>query len=131
MLVSVAPLAAVTLTVTVTDADVPLASSPNPEVTVEPERVQVPRPLVADTKVAPAGIDWVVVTAVAVPVLAIVCGAFVVSALDGPVPVVLGALVLAALAWYAVLRVRRPRALAAIGVYDEPSAADVHTGRGA
>jgi amino acid transporter len=73
----------------------------------------------------------VVVTAVAVPVLAIVCGAFVVSALGGPVPVVLGALVLAALAWYAVLRARRPRELAGIGVYDEPSTADVLTGRGA
>ncbi len=70
------------------------------------------------------------ITAVAVPVLAIVCGAFVVSALDGPVPVVLGALVLAALAWYAVLRARRPRELAGIGVYDEPSTADVLTGRG-
>jgi amino acid transporter len=72
----------------------------------------------------------VMVTAVAVPVLAIVCGAFVVSALDGPVPVVLGALVLAALAWYAVLRARRPRELAGIGVYDEPSTADVLTGPG-
>jgi hypothetical protein len=67
---------------------------------------------------------------VAVPVLAGVCGVFVVSALGGAVPVVLGALVLAALAWYAVLRVRRPRELAAIGVYDEPSAADVHTAGG-
>jgi amino acid transporter len=73
----------------------------------------------------------VVVTAIAVPVLAVVCGAFVVSALGGAVPIVLGALVLAALAWYAVLRARRPRELAAIGVYDEPSAADVHTGRAA
>jgi amino acid transporter len=73
----------------------------------------------------------VVVTAVAVPVLAIVCGAFVVSALDGPVPVVLGTLVLAALAWYALLRARRPRELAGIGVYDEPSTADVLTGPGA
>jgi amino acid transporter len=73
----------------------------------------------------------VVVTAVAVPVLAIVCGAFVVSALGGPLPIVLGALVLAALAWYAVLRARRPRELAGIGVYDEPSTADVLTGPGA
>jgi hypothetical protein len=44
---------------------------------------------------------------------------------------VLGALVLAALAWYAVLRARRPRELAGIGVYDEPSTADVLTGPGA
>jgi amino acid transporter len=76
----------------------------------------------------------VVVTSVAVPVLAGVCCAFVVSAADGPVPLVLGALVLAALGWYAVLRVRRPRELAGIGVYDEPSTADVHpasTGRAA
>jgi amino acid transporter len=72
----------------------------------------------------------VVVTAVAVPVLAGVCGVFVVSALGGAVPVVLGALVLAALAWYAVLRLRRPDELAAIGVYDEPSAADVHQASG-
>jgi amino acid transporter len=71
----------------------------------------------------------VVVTVVTVPVLAGVCGVFVVSALGGAVPVVLGALALAALAWFAVLRGRRPRELAAIGVYDEPSAADVHTGR--
>lgn len=67
-----------------------------------------------------------VVTSVAVPVLAGVCCAFVISALGGVVPIVLGALVLAALAWYAVLRLRRPRELAAIGVYDEPSTADVH-----
>src|SRR5439155_1588342 len=67
----------------------------------------------------------VVVTALVVPVLAVVCAAFVGSALDGAVPIVLGALVLAALAWYAVLRARRPRELAGIGVYDEPSAADV------
>jgi amino acid transporter len=71
----------------------------------------------------------VVVTVIAVPVLAGVCGAFVVSALGGAVPIVLGALVLAALAWYAVLRARRPRELAAIGVYDEPSTEDVYTGR--
>jgi amino acid transporter len=73
----------------------------------------------------------VAITVVAVPVLAGVCGVFVVSALGGPVPIVLGALVLAALAWYAVLRARRPSELAAIGVYDEPSTADVHTGRAA
>jgi amino acid transporter len=72
----------------------------------------------------------VVVTAIAVPVLAGVCVAFVVSALGGAVPIVLGALVLAALAWYAVLRARRPRELAAIGVYDEPSTADVHLASG-
>ncbi|WP_219419396.1 APC family permease [Pseudonocardia nigra] len=71
----------------------------------------------------------VVVTAIVVPVLAGVCGAFVVSALGGAVPVVLGALVLAAVAWYAVLRAWRPRELAGIGVYDEPSVADVHLGR--
>src|SRR5690606_19349728 len=59
----------------------------------------------------------VVVAAVAVPVLAVVCGAFVVSAAGGPVPVVLAALVLAALAWYAALRIARPDELAGIGVY--------------
>jgi amino acid transporter len=71
----------------------------------------------------------VVVTAIVVPVLAGVCGAFVVSALGGAVPIVLGALVLAALTWYVVLRAHHPRELADIGVYDEPSAADIHTGR--
>jgi amino acid transporter len=68
----------------------------------------------------------VVVTALTVPALALVCGAFVVSALGGAVPVALTALLAAALAWYGWLRVRRPDQLAGIGVYDETSAADVH-----
>ncbi|NMH92071.1 APC family permease [Pseudonocardia bannensis] len=71
----------------------------------------------------------VLVTAVTVPALAVACGAFVVSALGGPVPVVLAALLLAALGWFGWLRMRRPAELAAIGVYDETSAADVHLGR--
>ncbi|MEJ3651935.1 APC family permease [Actinomycetes bacterium KLBMP 9759] len=71
----------------------------------------------------------VIVTAVTVPALAAACGAFLLSALDGPVPVVLAALLTAVLGWYAWLRVRRPEQLAAIGVYDETSAADVHPAR--
>jgi hypothetical protein len=68
----------------------------------------------------------VLVTAVTVPALALVCGAFLVSALGGAVPVVLTALLAAALAWYGWLRLRRPDELAGIGVYDETSASDVH-----
>ncbi len=68
----------------------------------------------------------VLVTAVTVPALALVCGAFLVSALGGAVPVVLTALLAAALAWYGWLRLRRPDELAGIGVYDETSAADVY-----
>lgn len=71
----------------------------------------------------------VVVTAVTVPALAGVCGAFVASALGGPVPVVLAALAVATVGWYLYLRWRHPAELAAIGVYDETSAADVHLGR--
>jgi amino acid transporter len=67
----------------------------------------------------------VMITAVTAPALLIVCGAFVVSAVGGPVPVVLGALLTVAVVWYIVLRVRRPRELAGIGVYDETIAADV------
>jgi amino acid transporter len=70
----------------------------------------------------------VVVTAITVPALAVTCGAYLLSAADGPVPIVLAGLAVAALAWYAWLRVRRPGRLAAIGVYDETSAADVHPG---
>ncbi|WP_316689810.1 amino acid permease [Pseudonocardia sp. H11422] len=62
----------------------------------------------------------------AVPALMLVCGTFVVSAIGGPVPVVLAALLVAAVAWYVWLRVRRPAELTGIGVYDETSVADVH-----
>jgi amino acid transporter len=71
----------------------------------------------------------VVATVIAVPALALACGAFVVSALDAAAPVVLAALLVAAAAWYAWLRLRRPRELAGIGVYDETSALDVHGAR--
>jgi amino acid transporter len=71
----------------------------------------------------------VVGTVIAVPALALACGAFVVSALNAVVPVVLAGLLVAAVAWYAWLRVRRPRELAGIGVYDETSAVDVHGAR--
>lgn len=67
----------------------------------------------------------VLITVVTVPALLLVCGAFVTSAVGGPVPVVLGALLAGAVAWYLVLRLRRPRELAGIGVYDETSSADV------
>lgn len=62
------------------------------------------------------------------PILLLVSGAYVVTALGGPVPVVLGALLVAGLTWYAWLRLRRPGQLRDIGVYDETSAADVHIG---
>lgn len=62
------------------------------------------------------------------PILLLVSGAYVVTAFGGPVPVVLGALLVAGLAWYAWLRLRRPWQLREIGVYDETSAADVHIG---
>ena len=68
----------------------------------------------------------VVATAVIVPILLVVSGAYVVTALGGPVPTVLGVLVAAVLAWYGVLRLRRPDRLRGIGVYDETSAGDVH-----
>ena len=71
----------------------------------------------------------VVVSAVTVPALAGVCAAFVASALGGAVPVVLAVLAAAAAGWYLILCRRRPAELAAIGVYDETSAADVHLGR--
>lgn len=67
----------------------------------------------------------VVVTGVLVPVLLVVLVAFVVSAWGGLVPVVMGLLVLAGLAWLVWLRCRRPAQLAAIGVYDETVTADV------
>jgi amino acid transporter len=68
----------------------------------------------------------VIATTVIVPVLVVVSGAYVVSAWGGPVPVVLGVLLAAVVGWYAWLRVRRPGQLRRIGVYDEPSLADVH-----
>jgi amino acid transporter len=68
----------------------------------------------------------VVATAVIVPILLVVSGAYVGTALGGPVPVVLGVLLLVGLAWYAALRVLRPGRLRGIGVYDETSAGDVH-----
>lgn len=67
----------------------------------------------------------VVATAVVVPALAGVCAVFVASSVGGPVPAVLGALLVAAVGWYAWLRRRRPAQLAGIGVYDETSAQDV------
>jgi amino acid transporter len=71
----------------------------------------------------------VIGTVIAVPALALACVAFVVSALGAAVPLVLAALLVAAVAWYVWLRVRRPRDLAGIGVYDETSAVDVHGAR--
>ncbi len=68
----------------------------------------------------------VIATTVIVPVLVVVSGAYVVSAWGGPVPVVLGVLLAAVVGWYAWLRARRPEQLRGIGVYDEPSLADVH-----
>ena len=65
----------------------------------------------------------VVTSAVLVPILVAVLVAFVVAT-PWSAPV-LGALLLAGVAGYVTLRVRRPAALAAIGVYDETTADDV------
>jgi amino acid transporter len=67
----------------------------------------------------------VVVTAVVVPALLVVLVAFVVSAWGGVVPVLIGVLLVVGLAWLGWLRLRRPAALAGIGVYDETVTADV------
>lgn len=66
----------------------------------------------------------VLAAGVAAPILLVVLAAFVVSA--GPV-FAAGCVLAAALAaaWFVVLRVRRPRRLAEIGVYDETCAADL------
>lgn len=68
----------------------------------------------------------VLAATVIVPILVVVFGVYVVSASGGPVPIVLGGLLAAGVAWYTWLRVRRPEQLRGIGVYDEPSVADVY-----
>lgn len=69
----------------------------------------------------------VAVSAVLVPILLAVLVVFVAgSPWSAPV---LGVLLLAGVAGYLVLRIRRPAALAAIGVYDETTADDVLTDR--
>ncbi|MGQ0573043.1 MAG: APC family permease [Pseudonocardia sp.] len=68
----------------------------------------------------------VIASMLVAPVLVAACAAYLVLATGGPVPAVLGSLLVAALAWYAWLRLRRPDALRGIGVYDETSTADVH-----
>ncbi|TCK26399.1 APC family permease [Pseudonocardia endophytica] len=69
----------------------------------------------------------VAVSVVLVPILIAVLVVFVAGS-PWSVPV-LGALLLAGVAGYVTLRVRRPAALAAIGVYDETTADDVLTDR--
>jgi len=69
----------------------------------------------------------VVVSAVLVPILLTVLVVFVAGS-PWSAPVLL-ALLIAGAAGYVVLRVRRPAALAAIGVYDETTADDVLTDR--
>jgi amino acid transporter len=70
----------------------------------------------------------VVVAVLAVPALAAVV--VVALAVDGGalLAVVVGALLLAGLAGWLALRRARPAALAGMGVYDETTTADVHTG---
>lgn len=70
----------------------------------------------------------VVAALVVAPILLLVSAAYMVTASGGPVPVVLGVLLVAGLAWFGWLRLRRPARLRDIGVYDETSAADVHIG---
>jgi amino acid transporter len=70
----------------------------------------------------------VVVAAVAVPALAAVVVVALVTATGPLLPVVVGVLVLAGLVGWVVLRRARPEALARMGVYDETTTADVHTG---
>ena len=65
----------------------------------------------------------VVVTAVPVLVAALV--AFVASAWGAPVTVTIGVLAVVGLTWWAWLRLRRPKRLAAIGAYDETVTADL------
>ncbi len=69
----------------------------------------------------------VAVSVVLVPILLAVLVVFVAGS-PWSVPV-LGALLVAGVAGYVVLRIRRPAALAAIGVYDETTADDVLTDR--
>lgn len=68
----------------------------------------------------------VVASVVVAPILVAVCGAYLLLATGGAVPLLLGSLLGAVLAWYGWLRWRRPDALRGMGVYDETSAADVH-----
>ncbi|MFC4944753.1 APC family permease [Pseudonocardia sp. GCM10023141] len=70
----------------------------------------------------------VIVAAVLVPVLLVALVAFVASAWGGVIPIVMGVIAVAGLAWWTWLRIRRPERLAAIGVYDETVAADVLDG---
>jgi amino acid transporter len=69
----------------------------------------------------------VAVSVVLVPILLAVLVVFVAGS-PWSVPV-LGALLVAGVAGYVALRVRRPAALAAIGVYDETTTDDVLTDR--
>ncbi|WP_312030148.1 APC family permease [Actinomycetospora sp. TBRC 11914] len=70
----------------------------------------------------------VVVAAVAVPALAAVVVVALVVDGGAVLAVVVGALLLAGLAGWLALRRARPSALAGMGVYDETTTADVHTG---
>ncbi|HEY3471235.1 MAG TPA: APC family permease [Amycolatopsis sp.] len=54
---------------------------------------------------------------------------FTTSTVDGPYPVLFAVLAAAGLAWFGWLRARRPRSLAAIGIYDETTAEDLLDGR--
>ena len=71
------------------------------------------------------------VTAAAIAAAALL-GALVVftlSAVDGPYRLLFAVLAAAGLAWFGWLRLRRPQQLAAIGIYDETTAADLLDGR--
>ncbi|MEU8827148.1 APC family permease [Streptomyces sp. NPDC048636] len=66
----------------------------------------------------------VVVTAICAPVLMVVLGAFVTTQ-SGWALWAIGAVPAAGALWFGWLRLRRPRELAAVGIYDETSAADL------
>lgn len=66
----------------------------------------------------------VVVTAICAPALLTVLGAFL-AAQSGRALWAIGAALAAGTLWFAWLRTRRPRQLAAVGIYDETSTADL------
>ncbi|NBH08835.1 APC family permease, partial [Amycolatopsis sp. SID8362] len=67
----------------------------------------------------------VAAAAIAGTALLVTLALFTTSTVDGGYPAVFGVLAALGLAWYAWLRLRRPRRLAEIGIYDETTAEDI------